>query len=102
MRIPSVCQSLDQKEQNSSIKAIELGGNINENGQWVLLRMTNPFTLLASNILNCDAELMRVIASCRSSNTVSRAVPLSKKIQNHSQIYLNETNIFTFLLEQLF
>ena len=89
MRIPSVCQSLDQKEQNSSIKAIELGGNINENGQWVLLRMTNPFTLLASNILICDAERMHAITSCWSGNTVSRAFPLSKKILNHSQINLN-------------
>ena len=61
-------------------KAIELGGDINKNGRWVLLRMTTPFTLLASNILNYDAELMHTIASCWSSNTISRAVPLSKKI----------------------
>ena len=58
--------------------------------------------MLASNILNCDAELMHEIALCRSGNTVSRAVPLSKKILNHSQIYLNETNIFKVLLERLF
>ena len=58
--------------------------------------------LLASNLLNCDAELMHAIASCQSGNTVSRAVPLSKKIPNHSQIFLNETNIFKVLLERLF
>ena len=62
-----------------------------------LWKMINPFTLFASNILNCDAELMHNIALCRSSNTVSRAVALSSV-----QIYLNETNIFKFLLERFF
>ena len=63
--------------------------------------MTNPFTLLASNLLNCDAEFMHAIASCQSGNTVSRAVPLSKKILNHFQIYLNETNIFNVFSDAL-
>ena len=31
-------------------KAIELGGNINENGWWVLLRTTNPFTSIIWNV----------------------------------------------------
>ena len=45
---------------------------------------------------------MHMIALCRTGNTVSRAVALSKKITNPSQIYLNETNIFKFFLERLF
>ena len=73
-------------------------------GGWQIEISSIIFTLSASNILklNSDAELTHNIALCRSGNTVSRAVALSKKIPNHSQIHLNETNIFKFLLESLF
>ena len=81
----NVTYSSDSVPNRVGLKVIELGGSINENGWWVLLRMNNHFTLLAFNLLNCDAELMQTIASCRSGNTISRAVPLSKKNLHHSQ-----------------
>ena len=65
-------------------KAIELGGDINENSQWVLLRTTNPFTLLAFNILNDDAEFMHTIVLVQLHNHQS-----SSSVQKNSESFSN-------------
>ena len=69
------------------VKAVKPGADINENGRSVILRTTNPFLIVTQKL--CTRS--RHAGPAQHSQQISSSV---QKILNHSQVFLNETNIF--------